>query len=270
MESEQQPTADLIRTQLRLMRTNGGLSQDEYGRRSNYSASMVSAVELGQRPLDRVYLARADAVFGTGNLFVSLLKLAERDGEPVWVRPWFDAERAARQLRCFHPTLVPGLLQTEGYARAVFRSDVTLTENEIDRLTAARLARQSILDQEQPPQLVAVLDESALHRFAEDYVEVMAGQLGHLISCAKRPNVSVHVVPNRVGLHIGLSGPFVLAQSDEGGWVGFLDNQIFGNSVDRSEDVATLLSRWESVRNVALPTWQSVELIKDVMRPWTP
>jgi transcriptional regulator with XRE-family HTH domain len=267
---EPTPTADLIRAQLRRMRAAAGLSQEEYGRRAHYSASMVSAVELGQRPLDEVYLTRADTVFGTGDLFVSLLRLAERDGEPTWFRPWLDAERTGRQLRCFEPLLIPGLLQTEEYARAIIRGDVTLTDDEVAKLVAARLARQAILDREHPPQLTAVLDESALHRFAEDSVPVLAGQLGHLVSCAERPNVSVHVIPTKVGLHVGLEGPFVLARSDDGGWVGFMDNQLGGTVVDKTEDVEALLARWESVRNVALPTWQSIELIKEVMRPWTP
>ncbi|MBF9132878.1 DNA-binding protein [Plantactinospora sp. S1510] len=245
------------------------LSQEEYGKRANYSASMVSAMELGQRPLDEVYLARADKVFGTGDLFVSLLKLAARDGEPTWFRPWLEAERAATQLRCLEPMLIPGLLQTEDYARAVIRGDVTLNADEVEALVAARLARQAILDQEHPPQLTAVLDESALHRFTEDQATVMTGQLAHLIQAAKRPNVSVHVIPAKVGLHVGLEGSFVLARSDDGGWVGFMDNQLGGTVVDRTEEVEALLARWESVRNVALPTWQSIELIEDVMRPWT-
>jgi len=263
------PTADLIRAQLRRMRNAAGLSQEEYGKRAHYSGSMVSAVELGQRPLDAVYLARADEVFGTGGLFVSLLKLAERDGEPLWFRPWLDAERAAKQLRCFEPTLIPGLLQTEGYARAIIRGDTTLTEDEVENLVAARLARQAILTQDHPPQLTAVLDESALRRFADGYAEVMAGQLVHLVACAGRPHISVHVIPAQVGLHIGLSGPFVLARSEDGGWVGHLENQLGGAVVDRTEYVATLLDRWESVRNVALPAWQSTDLIEEVMKPWT-
>jgi transcriptional regulator with XRE-family HTH domain len=266
---EPTPTADLIRDQLRRMRGTARLNQEEYGKRANYSASMVSAVELGQRPLDEVYLARADKVFGTGNLFISLLKLAARDGEPTWFRPWLEAERVATQLRCFEPMLIPGLLQTEDYARAVIRGDVRLTEDEVEALVAARLARQAILEQEHPPQLTAVLDESALRRFSEEHATVMAGQLAHLIQRAKQPNVSVHVIPTKVGLHIGLSGSFVLARSDDGGWVGHLDNQLGGTVVDRTEDVETLLARWESVRNVALPTWQSIELIEEVMRPWT-
>ena len=152
------PTADLIRAQLRRMRNAAGMSQEDYGKRAHYSASMVSAVETGQRPLDEVYLARADEIFETDGLFVPMLELAKRDGEPTWFRPWLEAERNATQLRCFEPTLIPGLLQTEDYARAVIRTDARLTEDEVEKLVAARLERQAILNQEHPPQLIAVMD----------------------------------------------------------------------------------------------------------------
>ncbi|GAB2941208.1 hypothetical protein GCM10027280_32110 [Micromonospora polyrhachis] len=200
MATDKPTTADLIRTQLRRMRTAAGLSQEEFGKRAHYSASMVSAVELGQRPLDAAYLARADEVLGTGDLFVRLLELAKRDGEPLWFRPWLDAERRATQLRCFHPTLIPGLLQTANYARALFRGDTSLTEERIEQLVAARLERQTILDRAEPPQFTTVIDEAALDRFAEE--------------------------------------------------------------------CAGILARWESVRNEALPRRQSIELIKELVRPW--
>ncbi|AVT30734.1 MULTISPECIES: DUF5753 domain-containing protein [unclassified Plantactinospora] len=262
-------TADLIRTQLRLMRTNAELSQDEYGKLAHFSGSMVSAVELGQRPLDADYLARADKIFKTGNLFVSLLSLAERDGEPIWFRPWLDAERVAKQLRCFEPNLIPGLLQTPAYARAILRgADDTRTEEEVETLVNARISRQAILTQEHPPQFVAVIEETALRRFVNGYEKVMAEQLLHLLNMAERPHIHVHVLPSNAGLHAGLSGPFVLSRSEEGGWVGHLENQLGGSVVDRTEDVEALLGRWESVRNVALPAGQSLGLIKEIVRPW--
>lgn len=270
MATEPKPTSDLIREQLRRMRTAAGLTQEEYGRRANYAPSTVSAVELGTRSLEELYLTRADMVLGTGDLFVSLLRLAARDGEPIWFRPWLDAERTATQLRSFQPNLIPGLLQTEAYARAVIRGDVTLTDEQVETLVAARLARQAILDREQPPQFTAVIDEAALHRFTEEHAAMMVEQLTHLIDRARQPNVNVHVIPRQVGLHVGLEGPFVLAWSEEGGWVGFQDNQLGGTVAERTVEVETLLVRWESVRSVALPTWQSIQLIKDVMKPWTP
>ncbi len=193
----------------------------------------------------------------------------QRDGEPSWFRPWLDAERGAAQLRCFGPALIPGLLQTADYARAIFRCDTRLNEEQVERLVSARLERQAILDRDDPPQLIAVLDASALDRFADGYDKIMAGQLLHLVACAERPHISVHVLPTGVGLHVGLAGPFVLARSADGGWVGFLDNPLDGVVVDRTEDVATLLDRWENVRNDALPRRQSIELIKEIVRPWT-
>ncbi|WP_121156382.1 helix-turn-helix domain-containing protein [Micromonospora pisi] len=250
------------------MRNAAGMSQEDFGKRAHYSGSQVSAVELGQRPLDEVYLARADEIFETGGLFVAMLELAKRDGEPIWFRPWLEAERNATQLRCFHPTLIPGLLQTEDYARAVIRTDSRLTEEEVEKLVAARMERQAILDREHPPQLTAVIDESALRRFADGCEKVMAEQLMHLVASAERQHVSVHVIPASAGLYVGLDGPLILAHSTEAGWVGHLDDQLGGNVADRTEDVETLLAKWESVRNDALPRRQSLDLIKEIVRPW--
>ncbi|MGW4461555.1 helix-turn-helix domain-containing protein [Micromonospora sp. NPDC004704] len=268
MATKPVPTADLIRAQLRRIRTAAGMSQEDFGKRAHYSASLVSSVEVGHRPLDEAYLARADEILQTEGLFVAMLELAKRDGEPTWFRPWLDAERSALQLRCFEPNLIPGLLQTPDYARAVIRGDVRLTEDEVDKLVAARIERQTILIQEHPPQLTIVVDQSALQRFGGGFEKIMAEQLMHLVECAERPNISVHVMPATAGLHIGLGGPFILARAADGGWVGYLDSQLGGGVADRTEDVETLLSRWESVRNDALPRQQSLDLIKEIVEPW--
>ncbi|MFC4019377.1 DUF5753 domain-containing protein [Micromonospora sp. GCM10011542] len=200
---------------------------------------------------------------------VYLLKLAERDGQPSWFRPWLDAERAAQQLRCFQPTLIPGLLQTENYARAVLRGDEMLSEESVGRLLAGRMDRQAIFTQSDPPQFVAVIDEMVLRRTGEEIRGLMAEQITHLISCAEQPCVSVHIVPAEVGLHVGLSGPFVLARGADGGWVGHLENQLGGTVVDTEDGLATLLARWESVRNEALSRRQSIELMKRVVTTWS-
>jgi transcriptional regulator with XRE-family HTH domain len=262
------PTAELIFAQLRRMRNAAGMSQDELGKRMHYSSSMVSAVELGQRPLDPAYLTRADEVFDTGGLFMSLLELAKRDREPLWFRPWLEAEREAIQLRCFGATLIPGLLQTPEYARAVFESDRSLTEAEVEEKLASRIERQSILDKDQPPQLVAVIDEAVLNHFVDGYAHVMANQILHLKALAERPNIKVHIVPASAGLHVGLAGPFVLARAADGGWVGFLDNHLDGVVIDNIEQVATLLERWEDVRSEALSRRQSIDLMKELVEPW--
>ncbi|MDG4795904.1 helix-turn-helix transcriptional regulator [Micromonospora sp. WMMD1082] len=265
----EESTADLIRAQFRRLRVAAGLSQEEFGKQVHYSASMVSAVETGTRPYDRPLLARADEVLRSGGLLVSLLRIAEREGQPSWFLPWLDAERLARQLRIFQPTLIPALLQTEGYARAVIRCDDLLSDEEVEKRVAARLDRQAILTQPDPPQLIAVIDEAMLHRRDERFRALMVHQIEHLIACAERPNVSIHVIPLSVGLHVGLSGPFSLARGVDGGWVAIMENQLTASPTDGEADLATLLARWETVRNEALSRQQSIELLKEVAKSWT-
>ncbi|RKR91313.1 helix-turn-helix protein [Micromonospora pisi] len=266
---ENESTADLIRAQLRRFRTAAGLSQEEFGRLVHYSGSQVSAVELGQRPLDRLFLSRADEVLGTGGLLIALLKLAERDGLPSWFLPWLDAERNARQLRCYQPSLVPGLLQTENYARVVIRCDDTLSDEQVEKRLANRMDRQAIFTKPDPPHFLAVIDEIVLRRADEGFRGIMTEQIARLIECAERPNVSIHIVPTEVSMHVGLTGAFVLARSADGGWVGNLENQLGGTVIEKDDDVATLLSRWETVRNEALSRRQSTDLMKEVVTSWT-
>ncbi|MER7889062.1 helix-turn-helix transcriptional regulator [Micromonospora sp. NPDC094482] len=266
---EGEPTAELVRAQLRRLRLNADLSQEEFGKLVHFSGSQVSAVELGQRPLDRFFLKRADEVLGTGGLLTSLLKLAERDGQPSWFRPWLEAERQAQQLWCYHPTLIPGLLQTENYARRVIRADDMLTEDEVEKRVAVRLDRQAVLSQPHPPKFVAVIEEAVLRRADESFRGLMTQQISHLLQCLDRPHISVHVIPAEVSTHVGLAGPFTVARGSDGGWVGHLENQLGGATIDRDEEVAILTDRWESVRSEALPRRQSVELMKEVMTSWS-
>ncbi|GAA0395507.1 helix-turn-helix transcriptional regulator [Micromonospora gifhornensis] len=258
MEGEQ--SVDLIRVQLRKQRALAGMNQEEFGKRTNYSASTVSAVETGTRPIDLPYARRADEILETGGLFESLLRTAQQDAQPAWFMPWLKAERAAKQLRCFHPTLIPGLLQTENYARAVLRFDDTRPEQEIEQQVAARMERQEILKRERPPQIVAVTDEAALRRTDA----IMAEQLAHLLRVAELPHVHIHIIPSRAGLHVGLSGPVLLARLSDGTWVGHLESQLGGEAADTEDRLSTLLARWECVRGVALPEDLSVALIKEV------
>ncbi|RLQ01922.1 DNA-binding protein [Micromonospora sp. BL1] len=266
---ENEPTAELIRAQLRRLRLRAELSQEEFGRLVHFSGSQVSAVELGHRPLDRFFLARADEVLGTGGLLTSLLKLAERDGQPSWFRPWLEAERQAQQLRCYQPSLIPGLLQTENYARAMIRTDDMLADQEAERRLAVRLDRQAVLADADPPKFVAVIEETVLRRADESFRGLMSQQVAHLIEAGSHPHVAVHVIPADVGLHIGLTGPFTLARGGDGGWIGYLENQLGGTVIDKDEDVAILLSRWESVRSEALSRRQSIELMKEVVESWS-
>ncbi|MEV0942762.1 Scr1 family TA system antitoxin-like transcriptional regulator [Micromonospora wenchangensis] len=188
--------------------------------------------------------------------------------EPAWFRPWADIEREAVVLRGFELAWVPGLLQTEAYARATLAGE-TLTEEEVDQLITARLARQAILHRDRPPLLVAVIDESVLHRPVPGRPDLMREQCAHLAACAELPTVQVHVVPTETGMYAGLGGPFVVAELDDGTRVAHVDGQVRAQIIDQRTDIAVLERRWARIVGEALPRARSLELVRKAAASWS-
>ncbi|SBT51297.1 helix-turn-helix domain-containing protein [Micromonospora narathiwatensis] len=262
------PTLTFLRGQLRRARQARGLNQEDFGKLINYSSSHVSAIEIGDKPVKPDYLARVDAVLETGGLFVTMLELIRFHAAPDWFRPWEEIEREAITLRWYDPTVIPGLLQTEGYARAMLALGGELTADEVEARVAARLARQAVLTGDRRPQFVAVLEEQTLRRQVGDRA-VMREQLTHLLAVGTEPHVQVRIVPADAPWHIGLHGPFILARLGSGAELAHLDNQLRGQTVDGPNDVAALGRSWETVTGEALPRRQSTQLIEEVAKSWT-
>jgi uncharacterized protein DUF5753 len=188
--------------------------------------------------------------------------------EPAWFRPWAEIEREALSLRSFQLAWVPGLLQTEAYARATLAGEA-LTKDEIGNLVGGRMSRQAVLRRDRPPLLIAVIDESVLRRTAGGDRALMAEQLAYLIECAALPSVQLYVVPLSAGIYPGLGGPFTIAEMPDGGRIGHVDSQGQAQIIDKVQDVATLDRRWERVRGDALSRAQSLEIIREAGASWT-
>ncbi|MGQ5263878.1 DUF5753 domain-containing protein [Micromonospora sp. ZYX-F-536] len=180
--------------------------------------------------------------------------------EPAWFRPWTDIEREAVALRWYESAVLPGLLQTEAYARAVLSSG-HWAGDDIQGHVETRLRRQAaVFNRPRPPLTVFVIDEAALRRGQPD---IMIDQIDHLIALAERPAIMVHVVPLTAGFHPGQAGPFVIASTPAGDDVGYLDDQASGRI---SNDVAPLWAVWDTVRSVALPRDLTIDLMR--ARAW--
>src|SRR6266851_9453896 len=180
--------------ELRYYRNRAGMSQELLAGRVFCSADLIAKIEKGQRTSSVTLTGALDAVpeLRTEEALTRLrghLKDAFKfRAYPGWFHDWPDKEAAAKTLRSFQPLLVPGLLQTENYARAVLRTRIGATDDEIDELVAGRMERQAILDRDKPPTFWAILDEGVLRRPVGG-ASVMRGQITHLIETARRPSV---------------------------------------------------------------------------------
>ncbi|MFI6328300.1 Scr1 family TA system antitoxin-like transcriptional regulator [Micromonospora chersina] len=191
-----------------------------------------------------------------------------RRREPAWFRPWQEIEREAVSLRWFESLVLPGLLQTEAYARAVLNGGGLIPRADVERHLAARLARQNVLRRDSPPQFTAVVDEAVLRRPVGG-PETMREQLLAVVEACAEPHIRVHVVPSSVGAYAGLNGPFVIATCPDHRVAGYLDNQLQGQVVSTPDELAAILAAWEAVRGEALSHWQSIELVMEVAKTWT-
>jgi transcriptional regulator with XRE-family HTH domain len=201
---------------LRFYRSQAGLSQTELAAKAYVSHDVISKVETGQRAPTTELAAALETVSELGargaiaELRAQMKESLKYRASPDWFRDWTRWEAAATTLPWYEPLVVPGLLQTQEYARAVFRTRVGDTDDEIEELVAARLERQAILDRPKPPTLWVVIDEGVLRRPVGG-AEVMREQFKHLTCAAQRPNIVVQVIPASVGAHEGLRGPFMIA-----------------------------------------------------------
>jgi hypothetical protein len=164
--------------------------------------------------------------------------------------------------------IVPGLLQTEAYARTLLRTRVGVTEDEFEAMLAARLERQVILARPKPPTLWVLLDEGVLHRPVGD-AQVMHEQVSYLAAAARRPNIVVQVVPRSVGAYEGLRGPLVLASFAGGPDVALQDAAVYGSVVESGAGVAAARAAWEATKSEALSRSASIDLIEKVAEQWT-
>jgi transcriptional regulator with XRE-family HTH domain len=236
----------------------------------NYSASLVSAVELGQQRPSGDFLARVDKVLDTGGLFARMLdELVSLDLIQSWQRDWQAVIEQAKALRWYQSSHIPGPLQTEDYARAVFESGDLFDPDEVDSRLANRMKQQDILDRDRPPGLVVVLDEALLRRPVGG-TRVMREQLLHLIRLAEEHHrVRLHIVPQRAGEYPGLSGPIILATMEDGSESAFLSGHLGGRELARPAELRWLQRVWETILAVALPPRESLELIREVAESWS-
>jgi transcriptional regulator with XRE-family HTH domain len=219
----------LVGSRLRRLREARGISREDAGYAIRASGSKISRLERGRNGFKQRDVADLLSLFGVTDEAErqEVLQLAEQAnapgwwesyGEvvPAWFEPYLGLEQSAGVIRCYEVQFVPGLLQTEQYARAVVPLGHPIEpDDRIDRRVALRMRRQEILRRSDPPKLWVVIDEAALRR-PYGGAATMRGQLRHLIGLAELPHISIQVMPLANGGHAAAGGPITFLRFPEG------------------------------------------------------
>lgn len=268
---ELDPTASPLAffgAELRKYRKKAKLSQEQLAEIVRFSPSLVGLIERAQRTPSKDLVQLCDEALGAEGELLRLWPLLSREASPRWFREWLDIEQEAHTLRTWQPLLIPGLLQTEEYARAMLRGEPGVTDEQVEKAVQARLERQVILSRPNPPMLWVVLDEGVLQRPIGGRATIRR-QLEHLVEMAKRPRVAVQVVPLALGITTGILGGFVIAQIAGSPDIVYYESTGRGQITDRSEDIIALHTRYDAIRAEAHPQHVSIELLREAIKAWT-
>lgn len=252
--------------ELKAQREAAALTQEQLAKLMGYSASVIAKLETCRTIASPQHADRADEALGTPGTFRRLRQAMINGAYEPWVRAFLDMEERATVLRNWESVVVPGLLQTEAYARGVLRGARPAdSDAAIEQLVTARMARQDIWEREdpEPPILSAILGESVLRQRVGD-TQVMREQLSCLAQTAENPRITIQVMPFTAAAHPGLLGPFVVASFENGPDAAYLDSVLDGQVSERRKQVARVALLYDTLAREALSPGASIELIMKV------
>ncbi|MFD9318660.1 helix-turn-helix domain-containing protein [Streptomyces sp. NPDC060053] len=251
---------------IKMCRERKGMTQAELGAAIRYSEEQVSSVERGRRAPKTQLLEAADEALGAGGLIAGLQKDVEEARYPKKVRDLKKLEGEAVEICAYDNSVINGLLQTEEYLRAVFRSRrPAFSEEEVEQLVAGRLARQKIVDGlRMIPAFSFVHDEATLRRRVGGKM-VLRRQLERLLQIGQMRNVEIQVLPLDREDNASLGGPFTLLRLREGNTVVHNEVQRTSRLISDRKEIQILELRYGVIRAQALPPQESLTFIEKVL-----
>ncbi|MGW5582989.1 helix-turn-helix domain-containing protein [Streptomyces sp. NPDC003857] len=209
--------------QLKRFRVRAGLERAEFGSLTGYSVSTIAAYEQGRRVAPPRFIDRADEVLDAGGVLQAMKEEVARAQYPAFFRDAARLEGEAVELHVYANQAVPGLLQTEEYARAVFGMWRPLLDEEtIAQRVTARLARQDIFARRPMPTISFVIEEATLRRPLGGE-RILRGQLEQVLLVGQQRNVELQVMPTQRQEHASLGGPFTLIETREGRRIAYVE-----------------------------------------------
>lgn len=258
--------------ELRRYRELAQVSREDAAEELECNLSKISKIETGRmtlapaevKALVRLYRVPEDEA---GQIYVIAREARKRAAYrvPAWMREFVGLEAEAVEIKAFLIDLMPGLLQTEAYTRAISRAaDPTRNPDEVERLVAIRRERQARLTSDDPPQLWVVIDEAALRRTVGG-PDVMREQLTHLLDVMTLARVSIQAIPFDAGAHAGMGTQFTIFRLPEppGGQVTVLNGLWSADYIDRDQQVADYTDVFDGLARIALDERGTARLISE-------
>ncbi|MFE9904939.1 helix-turn-helix domain-containing protein [Streptomyces achromogenes] len=257
-EVEREPDpSDSLRTfgaVVQALREHAGLGREEFGRQVQFSKHTVESVELGRRMPDDSFVERAEEATGNTGALRKAAKYLTRGeaGLAAWFRRWAKLEKVAVSLSTYECRLVPGLLQSEGYARAVFEGTVPVApDDQLEEFMATRMERQRMLFERPTTPFHFIVEEHVFRRKFGETAQ-MRELLDHVLELSAPRNVTLQVVPLEAELHACLDGPVRLLETSKGQRFAYSEGQQNGRLISDAKEVRLLYQRYDTLRSQAL------------------
>lgn len=254
----------LLGAELRVARERAGLTQAELGEPLFVSGSFIGQLEAGTRRMHVDIARRIDEILDTGGFFVRNCDALAKSKYPNHFAEAAEAEAEAKTIREYAPLALPGMLQTEAYAREVFCAyQPTATDEVIDELVTNRLARARLLSDPTTPMLWCVIDEAVLRRIVGSK-KVMAEALRHIAALVRRRRIVVQVLPFTAGAHSSMGGTLKLMTFTDAPPLAYVQGNAIGVLLDDPATVARHTLTYDLLTASALSPRESLALIESV------
>lgn len=251
--------------QSRFLREQRGMTRRELAALIPYSDSQIAMVERGERPPKPGYVDAVDAALGAGGVLRVLIPDVAEKHHPAWAEEYVKLQAEALALHSYSTHFLHGLLQTEEYAWAVFRSRrPSLDDEEIDKVVQARLLTQGLLTRKPPCRITFVLEEPVIMRKLGGH-HVWEGELRNLLKLGELHNVQIQVMPLSRESHAGVDGPMTLLETRDHHTIGYVEGQQGSYFLTEPDDVSVLSHRYGTIRSQALDAEASRALIERLL-----
>ncbi|MFF4288735.1 Scr1 family TA system antitoxin-like transcriptional regulator [Streptomyces sp. NPDC001633] len=246
-------------------RENAGFTQEALAPAIRYSAHYIGSVEQGRRLPSKKFIDRSEeTLHANGVLRKAARRLSKQPGLARWFREWAELEKQAISLYTYECRLVPGLLQTEAYARTLFTQQVPpLDDDEIEARWAARSERKRLL-RERPNTAFSFILEEHLFLRGTGGSEVTRELIDHVLEVSEIRNVEVQLMPLAQEDHAGLHGPMQLLETPDNEWFGYCEGQRSGLFISDPKELSILQMRYARLLSQALTPKDSRSLLKQI------